>query len=87
MTNSFDPGPSTWLLSIAGLAVVLGALWLLARGARAAGLAPGAAGRRLALQESTAIDTRRRLHLVRVDGREVLILTGGGQDAVVGWLS
>ncbi len=82
MTTNF----STWLLAAAALAGVLGLLWLLARGARLAGLAPAAGGKRLAVQEVTALDARRRLVLVRVDGREVLILTGGAQDAVVGWL-
>ena len=82
MTTNF----STWLLAAAALAGVLALLWLLARGARLAGLAPSAAGKRMAVQEITALDSRRRLVLVRVDGRDVLILTGGTQDAVVGWL-
>lgn len=77
---------STWLLAAAALAGVLSLLWLLARGARFAGLAAGGAGRRLAVQEVAALDARRRLVLVRVDGRDLLLLTGGGQDAVVGWL-
>lgn len=29
----------------------------------------------------------RRLVLVRCDGREALLLTGGAQDVVVGWLA
>jgi len=78
---------STWALAAAALLGVLGALWLLARGARLAGLAPAAGGnRRIAVREVAALDARRRLLLVRVDGREVLLLTGGGADTVVGWL-
>ena len=43
--------------------------------------------RRLAARESLPLDGRRRLHLVACDGREVLLLTGGTTDVVVGWLS
>ncbi|WP_431268995.1 flagellar biosynthetic protein FliO [Dankookia sp. P2] len=43
-------------------------------------------GRRLGVTEVVAVDARRRLVLVRCDGKEVLLLTGGGQDAVLGWL-
>jgi flagellar protein FliO/FliZ len=71
--------------AVATLAAVLGALVLLLRGLRAAGVARGA-GRRLAVEEAVALDGRRRLILVRCDGRGLLLLTGGGQDAVVGWL-
>ncbi len=46
---------------------------------------PGTA-RRLAARESLPLDARRRLHLVACDGREVLLLTGGSTDVVVGWL-
>ncbi|MFC0408513.1 flagellar biosynthetic protein FliO [Roseomonas elaeocarpi] len=77
---------STLLLSAGALLGILGLLWLLARGARFAGLAQGGPGKRIAIQESAVLDTRRRLILVRVDGREVLLLTGGTQDSVVGWL-
>jgi flagellar protein FliO/FliZ len=44
------------------------------------------AGRRLAVIEALAIDPRRRLHLVRCDEHTVLLLTGGTQDLVVGWV-
>lgn len=46
----------------------------------------GAAGRRLAVEEALPLDARRRLLLVRCDGRALLLLTGGTQDAVIGWL-
>lgn len=40
----------------------------------------------LRLQRVLALDARRRLSLVQVGERRVLLLTGGGQDQVVGWL-
>ncbi len=40
----------------------------------------------LRLDRVLALDARRRLSLVRVGGRHVLLLTGGAQDQVVGWL-
>ena len=64
------------------LAALLVALWLGARALRGR----GPTGRRLGIAEVIALDARRRLVLVRCDGREVLLLTGGGQDAVLGWL-
>ena len=45
------------------------------------------AGRTLTLHESLALDPRRRLHLVACGNRRVLLLTGGAQDLVVGWMS
>ncbi|GGC61653.1 hypothetical protein GCM10011504_44850 [Siccirubricoccus deserti] len=74
-----------WLQAAAALAVVLLLIWLTGRAFRAGGGAPRT-GRRLAVQEVLALDPRRRLLLLRCDGREVLLLTGGGQDTVVGWL-
>ena len=40
----------------------------------------------LRLERALALDARRRLSLVQVGGRHVLLLTGGAQDQVVGWL-
>ncbi|OJY63977.1 MAG: hypothetical protein BGP12_15620 [Rhodospirillales bacterium 70-18] len=85
-------------MAFAALAVVLGLIWLaqlLARGGVArGGLARGVQARllggtgdaRLAVARTLALDPRRRLHLVRCEGRQVLLLTGGAQDIVVGWL-
>lgn len=81
MPSSLSP----WLPALAALSAVVLLLWLLARGARLTGLA-APAGKRLGVQEVLALDTRRRLVLLRVDGREVLLLTGGPQDSVLGWL-
>ena len=74
-----------WLQAAGALAAVVLLIWLLSRGLRRGGLAPRE-GRRLAVQEVLALDPRRRLLLLRCDGREVLVLTGGAQDAVLGWL-
>ena len=71
--------------AFAALAVVLLLVVLAGRFARATGLAKRIAGNRLRVEESLALDSRRRLLLVRCDDREVLILTGL-QDVVVGWL-
>jgi flagellar protein FliO/FliZ len=38
------------------------------------------------VQDVLALDARRRLHLIRCDKRRVLLLTGGAEDIVVGWL-
>jgi len=43
-------------------------------------------GRTLILRESIALDPRRRVHLVQCGQRQVVLLTGGGQDLVVGWV-
>ncbi len=75
----------TLIMAIGALALVLGLVLLAQRAARWGGLAPRGGGR-LALVEAVAIDPRRRLTLVRCDGRHVLVLTGGGQDVVVGWI-
>lgn len=75
----------TLLTAIAALAAVLGALILAARGARAAGVGLRA-GKRMAMQEILALDGKRRLVLLRCDGRDLLVLTGGAQDLVIGWL-
>ncbi len=77
----------TTLTALAALAVVLGLVWLASRAARWGGLAPRQTGaRRLVVQDAIALDARRRLTLVRCDDRSVLLLTGGTQDVVVGWL-
>ena len=74
------------LTAFGALAVVLGLVWLGARGLRAAWLARPCTGCRLQLREARALDRTRRLHLVACDGRDLLLLTGGGADVVVAWL-
>ncbi len=79
------------LTTAGGLALALALVLVVARLARAFGFASAGgsvrigAGRErsLALSETIALDTRRRLHLVRCDGRDILVLTGGGQDVML----
>jgi len=77
--------PTTWITAAAALAGVVALILLAGRLARRAGLAPQGSGR-LRVEETVALDARRRLVLVRCDGRALLLLTGGAQDQVVGWL-
>jgi len=79
---------SSMLLAVLSLIAVLGLIVVAGRVARAGFLTmkprlPG--GDRIVLVQVLALDPRRRLHLVRCDGRHVLLLTGGGADLVVGW--
>jgi flagellar protein FliO/FliZ len=43
-------------------------------------------GKTLILRESVALDPRRRVHLLQCGQRQVVLLTGGGQDLVIGWI-
>lgn len=86
LQNASILNPSTLLTAVAALAAVLFLVWLAGRTARAGGLA-AKPGQRLQLRAALQIDGKRRLHLVALDGRELLLLTGGGaEDRVLGWL-
>ena len=86
---------STYILStlptLAALLAVLALVLLAGRLAKLTGAAhilsggsgPGA---RLRVQDTLALDRARRLHIVRCDGRDLLLLTGGPGDLAVGWL-
>lgn len=79
-----QPFPVLPLLgALAALAAVVGLILLSGRLLRASGLAPKSSGR-LALQTVLALDARRRLVLVRAGSQEFLLLTGGGNDLLVG---
>src|SRR5271166_5009541 len=65
------------------LALIVAATRLFQLGLWRAGPRPG---RKLVLCESIALDPRRRIHLVQCGQRQVVLLTGGGQDLVIGWL-
>ncbi|HVC62663.1 MAG TPA: hypothetical protein VND19_20140 [Acetobacteraceae bacterium] len=81
-------GLSSLLTAVAALVAVLGLVWAGARAARFSGLAPRRSGARiLAVRDVIALDGRRRLLVVRCGPRDVVLLTGGGQDVVVGWLA
>ncbi len=77
---------SLWTLAQAALALalVLALAWGAARTLRGSRFTTPS-GRRLQLLESLPLDPRRRLLLVRLDDREALLLTGGGQDVMLGW--
>lgn len=79
------PSLNTILTAVAALAAVIGFILVAARFARTRVL-PRPEGTSMAVSEVIALDTGRRLHLVRCAGRDVLLLTGGPQDLVVGWL-
>ena len=64
------------------LTAVLGLILLAARLFRVTNLG-NKTNQRLALLTSVALDTKRRLILVRADNREFLLLTGGGNDVCV----
>jgi flagellar protein FliO/FliZ len=73
--------------------VALGAVVLLAfaalralRAAAPGGAKSGGRPRRIAIQEVLPLDPKRRLVLVRCDGRDLLLLTGGPGDVSLGWL-
>jgi flagellar protein FliO/FliZ len=81
------PDITQWLTAAGSLLAVLALVLLGGRLLRAGGLAAAARpGARLAIEETLALDPRRRLVLVRCDGRALLLLTGGAQDQVVGFL-
>jgi flagellar protein FliO/FliZ len=73
------------LTAFAALLAVVGALLLAGRAARAAGMGTRP-GRRLAVEETLALDGRRRVTLLRCEGRHLLLLTGGAQEVLLGWL-
>lgn len=75
-----------WLTGIGALLFVLALILVLARLLRMSGLTPQTGGQRLKLQEVLALDSRRRVMILRCDGRDVLLLTGGPQDLCLGWL-
>lgn len=75
----------TWAQAGAALAAVLLLALLAAHGLRGTAVARHT-GRRLRIEEAIALDTRRRLVLIRCDQREALLLLGDGAGTVVGWL-
>ncbi|MCR6632651.1 MAG: flagellar biosynthetic protein FliO [Magnetospirillum sp.] len=78
---------TVYLRFVASLVLVLGlmagVLWALRRFGFGGMVARPGLRRRLAVVETMAVDSRRRLVLVRRDGMEHLILIGGPHDLVV----
>lgn len=82
-----DSSPASLLTAFAALVFVVGLIWLAGWALRFARSATGAPiGKRLAVTDSLALGPRRRLLLVRCDGKDLLLLTGGAQDLMLGWL-
>ena len=83
---AMGPDALSWLWMAGALLAVLLLMQVVGRLARRhlGGAATGS--RRIAVVEVAPLDSRRRAVLLRVDGREALILTGGASDVVVGWL-
>lgn len=81
---------TSFLPAAAALAAVLALVLLAGRISRLTGFArPGlrlGPSRRLAIRDSLQLDRTRRLQIVRCDNRDVLLLTGGPTDVVVGWI-
>ena len=83
---------NTVLPAAGALAAVLALILLAGRAARLTGFARaafprcGAGSQRLVLQDTLALDRARRLHVIRCDGQDVLVLTGGSTDVLIGWL-
>ncbi len=78
---------SQLLYALPVLALVLGLALLAGRLAKSFGLAPRSTrGGRLEAVQAIALDSRRRIHLIRCEHRHVLVLTGGGTDLLLGWV-
>lgn len=77
---------NTLLTAAAALAAVLGLVLLAGRAARTTSFMRFAASQRLVLRESLMVDRTRSLRIVSCDGRELLLLVGGSNDVVIGWL-
>ena len=76
---------ASWVQALAALGLVLALAWAAARALRGSRFV-SPQGRRLQLSESLALDPRRRLLLVRCDNREALVMTGGSNDVMLGWV-
>ena len=82
------PDMTSMLTAVAALAAVLALVLGIGRLARLGGFTPrgGGDGRLLAIEDSVTLDSRRTMRVVRCGDRRVVLLTGGAQDVVVGWL-
>ena len=75
------------LAAMAALCAVGLLILAVSRGARLLGVPLHTRpGQRMTVTETVSLDVKRRLHLVVVDGRTVMLMTGPDSSAVVGWL-
>lgn len=79
------PSLPTILIAVAAFTAIVGLILIAERFLRT-GAIPRRGEGALTAMEVLALDPARRLHLVRCGDRQVLLLTGGAQDVVVGWL-
>lgn len=72
----------------AALAAVIGLIWIGSRLVQFLGVAARvrSGGEALQVEETLALDARRRLYLVRCIDHRLILLTGGEQDQIVGWM-
>jgi flagellar protein FliO/FliZ len=83
-----DSSPASLLTALAALVFVVCLIWLAGRALRYVRTVTGTPiGKRLSVTDSLPVGQHRRLLLVRCDGREFLLLTGGTQDIMLGWLA
>lgn len=81
-----DPSLGLKALLALGAVVLLAFAALRALRAVTTGAASPGGRRRLAVQEVLPLDPKRRLVLVRCDGRDLLLLTGGTAEVSLGWV-
>lgn len=76
------------LTTLAALAAVIVMILLARYGTRLVGLVPrrSPTDGTLSLDASLSLDPRRRLSLVGCQGHQLLLLTGGPTDVLLGWL-
>lgn len=78
--------------ALGALGAVIALVLLAGRIARLTGVARSiprlgvARAARMSVADTLALDRTRRLHIIRVDEKEILLLTGGATDLVVGRL-
>lgn len=82
---------NTAITAGAALCAVIGLVLLAARVTRWLGFGRPARSRlrlqaRLAPQASLPLDRTRTIHIIRCDGRDLALLTGGSADLLLGWL-
>lgn len=85
------PTIDTLVSATAALGAVLGLVLLSAAAARRFGFARPGPPRsrthaRLAIQASLPLDRLRTVHIIRCDGRDLAVLTGGSSDVALGWM-
>lgn len=85
--NGVDLTAQSILTVVSSLAAIIAFIVLVTRLMRHRLMAvTGQTGRVLRLCETLPIDPKRRILLLECDGSRLLLLTGGSQDQVLGWI-